>query len=57
MEVNKKKVSQKIEMKKMANLVLEKAKKMKLIKPLSTAFDDTSCEKEEHKGKKESFCR
>lgn len=37
--------------------IIDKSKKLNLIKPLSSAFENTPCTKEEHKGKKESFCR
>lgn len=37
--------------------IIDKSKKLNLIKPLSSAFETTPCEKEEHKGKKASFCR
>lgn len=37
--------------------LIKKAKKLKLIKPLASAFENVNCKEEEHKGKKESFCR
>ena len=35
--------------------ILKKAKKLNLIKPLSSAFDNTPVDKEEHKGNIKSF--
>lgn len=35
--------------------ILRKAKKLNLIKPLSSAFDNTPVDKEEHKGNIKSF--
>lgn len=37
--------------------LLKKSKELNLIKPLTTAFEKNNCKEEQHKGKKESFCR
>lgn len=37
--------------------LIEKSKKMNMIKPLSTAFETTPCKSENHKGSKAFFTR
>lgn len=44
-----------LELRNMANKVIEKAKKRKLIKPLSEAFKDVKAKDEIHKGKIENI--
>lgn len=44
-------------LKKKIKKMIKFSKEKKLIKSLSSAFESTPCEKEEHKGKKTSFSR
>ena len=37
--------------------LIKKAKELKLIKPLTSAFENNNCKEEDHKGKKEYFYR
>ena len=57
MKKEKKAISKNLNLKQQAKLIIDKAKKLNLVKPLSAAYDDLPCEKESHKGKKETFCR
>ncbi len=44
-------------LKKKIQKIIDKSKELNLIKPLSSAFENTSCEVEEHKGKKQYLCK
>ncbi len=44
-------------LKKKIQKMIKTSKKMNLIKSVSSAFESTPCEKEEHRGKKSSFIR
>jgi len=45
------------ELKEKVKKMIEQSMKLNLIKPITDAFEKTPCEKEDHKGKKESFNR
>lgn len=44
-------------LKKKVKEMINTSKKLNLIKSISSAFESTPCENEEHKGKKASFSR